>query len=111
VWQRAAARIAARQVHQGKEYAKQGREFARHVVPAVVKPARTLWNEFIAFLFCIFAAIFGFRTARLMHDYAAVAPAEAPGALLRLAIASFCTLLMLCFGVASYLRARKISRS
>jgi len=104
VWERAAARIAARQVRQGKE-------FARHVVPAVVKPARTLWNEFIAFLFCIFAAIFGFRTAHLVRDYTAAPPSEVAGALLRLAIASFCTLLMLCFGVASYLRARKIARS
>jgi hypothetical protein len=96
--------MAAKQVRQGKV-------FAQHVVPAVIKPARTLWNEFIAFLFCCFAAIFGFKTAHLARDYATAPPTEESGALLRLAIAGFCTLLMLWFGIGSYLRARKISRS
>ena len=90
---------------------RHGREFARHVVPAVIKPARTLWNEFIAFLFCVFAAIFGFRTWRLARDYAAAPATEQFGAILRLVAAAFCTLLMLYFGVSSYLRARRISRS
>src|SRR5690349_12868686 len=38
-----------------------GRQFLNHVVPAVVKPARTLWNEVIGFLFLCLAIIFGFN--------------------------------------------------
>ncbi|HYW41757.1 MAG TPA: hypothetical protein VE959_02795 [Bryobacteraceae bacterium] len=98
-------------IRHGRFAVRHGREFARHVVPAVVKPARTLWNEFIAFLFCVFAAIFGFRTWRLAMDYTAAAPTEQFGAILRLVAAGFCTLLMLGFGISSFLRARKISRS
>ena len=90
---------------------RQGQVFLRTVVPAVVKPARTIWNEFIAFLFLCFSAIFGFKTARLAMDYAKAQPGEGFPELLRLAVAGFCTLVMVWFGVASYLRARKISRS
>jgi hypothetical protein len=96
--------MAARQVRTGKE-------FARHVVPAVIKPARTLWNQFIAFLFCVFGVIFGFKTFHLWRDYAAAAPGETGDATLRLAIAGFCTLLMFWFGIGSYLKARRIARS
>lgn len=101
VWTRPAARLAARH----------GREFVRHVVPAVAKPARTLWNEFIAFLFCCLAVPFGFKTVLLAKAYAKAAPADAFGDLFRLLIAGFCTLVMLWFGLSSFLRARKISRS
>jgi hypothetical protein len=91
--------------------ARHGREFVRHVIPAVAKPARTLWNDFIAFLFCCFGVIFGFKTVRLAMDYAKASPADAMGDLVRLCMAGFCTLVMLWFGLSSFLRARKISRS
>ena len=104
MWQRVAIR-------QGKFYARHGKEFARHVVPAVVKPARTLWNQFIAFLFLCFGIIFGFRTVRLAMEYSNASGTEGMGPLLRLIAAGFCTALMLWFGIGSYLRARKISRS
>ena len=97
VWQRVA-------VHHG-------RVFVRHVVPAVIKPARTLWNDFIAFLFFCFGLIFGFKAARLAIDYFKAPPAGEMGPLVRLAIAGFCTCLMFWFAVGSYFRARKISRS
>ena len=101
VWTRPAARIAARH----------GREFIRHVVPAVAKPARTLWNDFIAFLFCCLAVPFGFKTVLLARDYAKAAPADAFDDLVRFCLAGFCTLLFLWFGLSSFLRARRISRS
>ena len=97
VWQRLAVR--------------HGREFARHVVPAVIKPARTLWNDFIAFLFFCLALMFGFRTVRLWMD---LSQAGAQGGLREFYAVlgcAFCTLLMIWFGFASYRRARKISRS
>jgi hypothetical protein len=80
---------------------RHGREFARHVVPAIVKPARTLWNEVIGFIFLCFGVIFGFKAVRYALD----------GDHTRLSFAVFCTVLMLWFGVGSFLRARKISRS
>ena len=101
VWTRPAARIAVRH----------GREFVRHVVPAVAKPARTLWNDFIAFLFCCLAVPFGFKTVTLARVWANHGSEDAFGDLVRLCIAGFFTLVMLLFGLSSFLRARKISRS
>ncbi len=98
---RAAGRIAKRH----------GQIFIKHVVPAVIKPARTLWNEFIGFVFLCFGIIFGFKTVRLAVDYVRPGPEDGIAELIRLAIAGSCTLLMLWFGVTSFWRARKISRS
>jgi hypothetical protein len=73
----------------------------KHVIPAVVKPARTLWNEVIGFFFLCLGAIFGFAAvhAAINHD------------LLRAWGGGLCTLLMVWYGVGSFMRARKISRS
>jgi hypothetical protein len=108
VWQRVAARMAARQT---RKLTRQGQVFAKHVVPAVVKPARTLWNQFIGFLFCVLGVMFGSKTVQLALDYTKTPASEELGKLLILAVTGFCTALMLWFGVGSFLRARKISRS
>jgi len=75
--------------------------FVKHIVPAVVKPARTLWNEVIGFFFLCLAVAFGFQTVRgaIHHELA------------RALCAGFCTILMAWYGISSFLRARKISRS
>lgn len=90
--------------------ARGGREFVRHVVPAVLKPARTLWNEVIGFLFICLGVLFGSGAIR---SYLALNKTENPdgGDLMRLLGTAFLTVLMLYFGVTSFLRARKISRS
>ncbi|SPE29174.1 conserved hypothetical protein [Candidatus Sulfopaludibacter sp. SbA6] len=80
-------------------------------MPAVIKPARTLWNEFIGFVFLCFGGVFGFKTGRLAVDYAKANPVDTLGEAIRLAVAGFCTLVMLWFSLTSFLRARKISRS
>jgi len=90
---------------------RHSREFVRHVVPAVLKPARTLWNEIIGFVFICFAVTFGFKAVRLYLDFSRGAGEAADADLVRFIVAAFCTLLMLWFGVTSFLRARKISRS
>ena len=91
--------------------ARSGREFVKHVVPAILKPARTLWNEVIGFIFMCFAVVFGFKAVRLYLDFSH-APSKSGGDdLVRFCMAGFCALLMLWFGVTSFLRARKISRS
>ena len=91
--------------------ARSGREFVKHVVPAVLKPARTLWNEIIGFVFICFAVVFGFRTGRLYLDFSRSGGENGNADFFRFVVAAFCTLLMLYFGVTSFMRARKISRS
>ncbi len=90
--------------------ARGGKEFVRHVVPAVLKPARTLWNEVIGFVFLCLAILFGSGAIRA---YLAMGDDPQPdmGHFWRLLGTGFLTLLMLYFGVTSFLRARKISRS
>jgi hypothetical protein len=86
-------------------------EFTKHVVPAVLKPARTLWNEVIGFFFICLAVLFGSGVVRAYNGYVSDPPDQATGHLLRIIMAGFCTLLMLYFGISSFRRARKISRS
>jgi hypothetical protein len=104
VWQRLAIR-------NGVNAVRHGRVFVKHVVPAVMKPARTLWNEVIGFIFFCIAVMFGSRTVRLYLDYAAASPADKGTTMGRLVLATFCTLLMVWFGFTSFMRARRISRS
>jgi hypothetical protein len=88
-----------------------GREFVRHVVPAVLKPARTLWNEVIGFFFLCLAVLFGSGAVKSYMAFTKASPDQATGDLIRLLMASFCTLIMLYYGISSFRRARKISRS
>jgi len=104
VWQRRAVRTGRQAVHTG-------RVFVKHVVPAVIKPARTLWNEVIGFIFLCIGVMFGFKAGRLYLDFAGAALEEKGTALVRLLLATFCTLLMAFFAVTSFLKARRISRS
>jgi hypothetical protein len=97
VWQRKAIR------HGGK--------FFKHMIPAVVKPLHALWNEVIGFLFLSFAAIFGFRTYAYFMSYSRALPAAAGNELVRVVVSGFFALLMAWFGISSFFRARKISRS
>ena len=90
---------------------RHGREFVKHVAPAVIKPARTLWNEVIGFIFLCLAVPFGGKAVRLYLDYSSASPETKGGALLRVVLAAFCTILMAWFGCTSFLRARRISRS
>jgi hypothetical protein len=90
---------------------RHGRAFLQHVVPAVVKPARTLWNELIGFLFLCLGIVFGIKTGTYIRDFMSTPPGAATGDLIRMTMAGFCTLVMLWYGFSSFRRARKISRS
>jgi len=57
------------------------------------------------------AVLFGSGVVRSYSAFVKAAPDQATGDLLRMVMSGFCTLLMLYFGVTSFLRARKISRS
>lgn len=87
--------------------AKVGREFLRHVVPAVVKPARTLWHEVFGFLFLCLAVLIGSNGIRFyLGEFDGSA-----GGVMRIAMTLFCVLMFGFYGVTSFLRARRISRS
>ena len=94
VWQRVAVREGVRAV-------RHGRVFVKHVMPAVVKPAMALWNQVIGFIFLCFAILLGFRAASLAkQDH-----------LVGVLFCGFGALLTLWYGVSSFLKARRISRS
>jgi glycerol uptake facilitator-like aquaporin len=76
--------------------------FAHHVVPAVIKPLRVLWNEMIGFVFLLFGVMVAFRTWR-EHQSGQAMTMVMMGALF--------AAVMLYYGVSSFLRARKIHRS
>jgi hypothetical protein len=80
---------------------RHGRELAKHVLPAVIKPMHALWNEVIGFLFLCLGTVFLFKTVRYVMS----------GDVMRVCIAGACTFIMLWYGVTSFLKARKISRS
>ena len=80
-------------------------KFVKTVVPGVIKPLRVLWNEMIGFAFLVFAVVAGgsaFR-ARQTGD----GSADSTG---RIILAGFFALTLACFGITSFLRARKINR-
>jgi ABC-type uncharacterized transport system permease subunit len=80
--------------------------FVQAVVPAIVKPLRALWNEMIGFVFLVFAVFAGSSVFRSWRNFDGSGDSVA-----RMALGGFFTLLMAYFGVSSFLRARKISRS
>ena len=81
-------------------------KFIEHVVPGVVRPMRVLWHEVIGFIFIVLAVVFGSSAIRNYH----LLQSEEVS-LLKLAVSFFLPALMAYFGITSFLRARKISRS
>ena len=81
------------------------KKFAGHVLPAVIKPLRVLWNELIGFVFFIFAVI-GASSA-----YRNLSNAQDPDSLGRGLVGALFGTIMLGFGIYSFFRARKIKRS
>jgi hypothetical protein len=82
------------------------RQFVNHVVPGVIRPLHVLWNEIIGFFFLAFAAWFGFATFRSVRNLH-----QPGGGMLMVVVSGSAALIMLYFGVTSFLKARKISRS
>ena len=71
-----------------------------------MRPIRVLWNEIIAFVFIVLAIpamMQGFHTWRKFDG--------SSEHLFRIVMTGIFSLVMLAFGVSSYLRARRISRS
>ena len=85
---------------------KLARQFLGHVLPGVIRPLHVLWNEVIGFLFMVFAVIGGFWVFRTYRELD-----KPDGGMMRVLVAAFFALVMLYYGVTSFLRARKIGRS
>ena len=81
-------------------------ELIRHVLPGVIRPMRVLWNEVIGFIFLVVATFVGVSTWRRAQHFTA----DAGGILILIASCLF-TLMLAWFGISSFVRARKISRS
>lgn len=81
-------------------------KFLRHIIPGVIKPLRVLWNEVIGFVFLALAAWSTPSTVRSIREFDGDA-----GSLFRLVLTCLFLFLMAGFGLFSFLRARKISRS
>lgn len=82
------------------------RKFAQTVLPGILKPLRTLWNEMMAFAFFAGAVLFGSAAYRehlkVEQEKSSVWLVLLPG---------FACIVFIIFGLQSYLKARKISRS
>ena len=82
------------------------KKFFHHVLPGVIKPMRVLWNEIIGFIFLALAVWAVPAAYRHVRDFNGEGES-----LFRLILSCLFALLMIYFGVTSFLRAKKISRS
>jgi len=78
------------------------KRFIGHVVPGVIRPVHILWNQVIGFFFLVIAA---------MPVAGAIRSFGKEGSGPRLALTIPFVLLMAWFGISSFWRARKISKS
>jgi hypothetical protein len=85
----------------GKDFARQAGHFVKHVVPAAVKPVHSLWHEVIGFLFLAIAAAVSWKAWRS-------AATLKPGMVMILIVF---VPVMAGYGISSFLKARRISRS
>ena len=77
------------------------RKFVSHVVPGLVKPVHSLWNEVIGFLFLVLGVV-------------AIRPiwqAWREEDLTKLVLSGLFSLIMISFGIHGFWKARRIARS
>ena len=84
-----------------RQLARQAGHFFKHVVPAAVKPVHSLWHEVIGFLFSTIAV---WCSWKLWRNAASQAP-------VMLVLEVFFIIVMAGYGISSFLKARRISRS
>jgi uncharacterized membrane protein len=76
-------------------------KFAKHVIPAAVKPMHSLWHEVLGFFFLAFA---GIGLWKIYRNAAVMGP-------IQVTILTIFIVVMIIYGVSSFLKARRISRS
>jgi hypothetical protein len=89
-----------------KTAAPTAQKFAKHVVPHVVRPARIVWNQVIGVAFLAFGIPAVFKAYGFFQTLE-----TDPQSLGRLIVAALFATVMVGFGIGSFLRARRISRS
>jgi hypothetical protein len=77
-------------------------KFLHHILPAIVRPIRVLWNQLVGFIFLVMAAFVAMGTWRRAASDTQTLPIMVAGFGFAVFLASF--------GIASLWRARKISR-
>ena len=83
-----------------------GRKLIAHIVPGVVRPIRILWNEVIGFFFLVLGLIALPKAFQAWRSFDGE-----PQTIFRLLLTGIFMLTMITFGIGSFRRARKISRS
>jgi hypothetical protein len=84
-----------------KHLARQAGKFVKHVVPAAVKPVHSLWHEILGFLFLAIAVIVA---AGVIRNRASMGPGK-------LVLIIPIIVVTAVYGVSSFRKARRISRS
>ena len=82
------------------------RHFKNHVVPGVIRPLRVLVNEIVGFTFLVLAAAMVPSTVRSVRGLS-----TPDGSIFRAVVMLIGFATMAYFGITSFLKARKISRS
>ena len=77
------------------------KKFLGHVIPGIIRPIHILWNQVIGFFFIVLAVL---PVNYIIKDWR-------KGTAPRLALEIPFALLMAGFGLHSFMRARKISKS
>lgn len=85
----------------GKHLGRSAGKFVKHVLPAAVKPVHSLWHEVLGFLFLAVAAL---ATWKVLHNSAHFGPVQ-------LALIIPLIVVTAGYGISSFLKARRISRS
>lgn len=102
---RAAGRVAGKLTRKAAKNwtpaARSSGKFVKHVVPAAVKPLHSLWHEIIAFVFLCCSVLVGFR---MWEDRA-----DMP--VMKFVVMAVFVVVTLGYGLSSFLKARRISRS
>ena len=80
--------------------ADNARRFTHHVVPEVTRPARIVWNQAIGFLFFVLAVPAAVKGVQFYRENRGVG---------YLAISVIFVVVMLSFGISSFLKARRIA--
>ncbi len=84
-----------------KQLARHAGKFVKHVLPAALKPVHSLWHEVIGFMFLAFAGVGAWKVFR---HAGAMSPIE-------LVLVVPLVILTAGYGISSFLKARRISRS
>ena len=78
--------------------------FARTVVPEVIRPARVIWNQAIGGLFLVLALPAVLKALQILRD-----PKPDERSTFVLVLSLVFAIIMIAFGLSSFLKARRIS--